>query len=92
MPSPIVTLAFILATLYGASFHLVFGGDARRLALFLLVGWFSFALGHLLGVVFQIDLFNIGTLRVLPASVVSISALLTIVFLTANRSRRRPSR
>ena len=33
MPGPSIVFSFILATLYGAAFHLVSGGDARRLAL-----------------------------------------------------------
>src|SRR5262249_27041139 len=42
MPSPSVTFGFILATLYGALFHLVLGGNARQLALYLLAGWLGF--------------------------------------------------
>ncbi|NOG49440.1 MAG: hypothetical protein HND48_08340 [Chloroflexi bacterium] len=36
MPGPGLVFAFALATLYGALFHFIFGGDARRLAVFLL--------------------------------------------------------
>ncbi len=89
MPGPNATLAFILATLLGAAFHLLTGGDARRLALFLLAGWIGFGLGHTLGVVMDINLFNIGTLRIVAAIAGAIIALLAAAFFTGNRRTRR---
>src|SRR4051812_41627783 len=68
MPSPSVTFGFILATLYGALFHVITGGDARRLALFLLTGWLGFALGHIFGALFAVNLFSIGPLRMFSAT------------------------
>lgn len=92
MPSPNTTLAFILATLFGAAFHLIMGGDARRLALFLLSGWVGFSLGHALGVIFGINILNIGMLRVVSASLGAIVALFAAHILTTNRASKRPSR
>ena len=92
MPGPNTTLAFILATLFGATFHLIMGGDARRLALFLLAGWLGFSLGHLLGVVLDINILNIGILRVVSASFGALVALAAAHILTANRSGKRSSR
>lgn len=73
----------------GALFHLIFGGDARRLALFLLAGWVGFAAGHFIGVIFDINLLNIGMLRVVTASIGAIVVLITVHVLTAGQSRRR---
>lgn len=92
MPGTTLTFAFILATLLGALFHLIFGGDARRLALFLLAGWLGFGIGHLVGVALEINLFNIGTLRVLPAAVGSLITLAFALLLTAQRPRKRQPR
>ncbi len=92
MPGPTVTFAFILATLFGAIFHLFMGGDVRRLALFLLAGWIGFSLGHVLGVVFEINIMNIGPLRIVAASIGAIVALIVARFLTANRANRYSSR
>lgn len=92
MPGPTVTFAFIIATLLGASFHLIVGGDARRLALFLLVGWVGFSLGHLIGIIFEIDLMNIGSLRIVSACAGAIVALLVARFLTSKRATRREHR
>lgn len=92
MPGTTLTFAFILATLFGAVFHLIVGGDARRLALFLLAGWLGFGIGHIVGVALEINLFNIGTLRVLPAAVGSVITLVFALLLTAQRPRKRQPR
>ena len=91
MPGPTATFGFILATLYGAGFHFVVGGDVRRLALFLLSAWVGFALGQLLGVTFMIDILNIGTLRIVAATIGAFVALLVAHFLTLSNHRQRQS-
>ena len=92
MPGPTATFGFILATLFGAVFHLIVGGDARRLALFLLAGWVGFGVGHLVGMSIHVDILNIGTLRVFTASLGALVALIVAYFLTSNVARRRVSR
>lgn len=92
MPGPTVVFGFILATLLGASFHLVFGGDARRLAVFLLAGWAGFGIGHVVGVLFGINFLNIGTLRVVAATAGAFIALTTTLVLTPKRPRKRLTR
>jgi hypothetical protein len=68
-------LAFTLATLYGAGFHLWQGGGARRLALFLLAGWLGFALGQWVGEALSIRVLMIGALHWLTATLGSVLAL-----------------
>lgn len=89
MPNPGLTFGFLLATLIGAAFHLIFGGDARRLAIFLLAGWVGFGLGQLFGILFEIDLFSMGSLRLLTAIFGALLALGVVQVLTAGQSRRR---
>lgn len=92
MPGPTLIFGFIVATLFGAAFHLIFGGDARRLALFLLGGWVGFGLGHVAGVLFGIDVLNIGTLRIVTASAGAVLVLTMILILTTRRPRKRYTR
>lgn len=89
MPSPIFVFGFIVATLFGAGFHLVLGGDMHRMANFLLVGWGGFLFGHLAGVFLSVDLLNIGTLRFLPAS---FGAFIALFFAQAVTAKKRTSR
>jgi uncharacterized membrane protein YjjP (DUF1212 family) len=77
MPGPTLTFAFIVATLYGALFHLIRGGDVRRLALYLLAGWVGFVLRQLVGVIIGFPFFNVGPIRLVPASV---GALFGLIF------------
>ena len=82
MPSPSITFGFILATLYGALFHLLMGGNARRLALFLLAGWLGFALGHIFGAIFAVNILSIGPLHTFSATLGAWLALLAARFLS----------
>ena len=89
MFGPTTIFGFVLATLFGAAFHIIVGGNARRLALFLLAGWVGFGLGHLVGAIFAINIFNIGTLHIVTAAVGAIVALLFAHVLTNDKNRNR---
>lgn len=82
MPSPSIVFGFILATLYGSTFHLFAGGDARRLALFLLGGWLGFSFGQIMGEILGIQIYVIGAIHVFSASVVAFLSLLIVWFLS----------
>lgn len=86
MTFPAITLGFILATLYGALFHLFVGGDARRLALYLVTAWFAFGAGQVFGSLLGISLFSIGALHVFAASLTCWIAMIS-VWLVLRRRR-----
>lgn len=95
MPTPTFIFACLAATLIGAAFHLVVGGSGRRLALYILAAWVGFAVGHGIGVVLQINLVNVGTLRAVSAIGGALIALIAARFLTGTPPRadaRRVSR
>ena len=50
MTIPSFVFALLIASLYGALFHLIRGGGLGRLLLFLIFGWAGFAFGHLVGI------------------------------------------
>jgi hypothetical protein len=89
MPGPAVTFAFILATIYGATFHLIVGGDVRRLALYLLAGWLGFAVGDFGGKLLAVELFKIGQIHTLSATVGAWTALIAARLLLMRSPRRR---
>jgi len=90
MPTPPVVLGFILATLYGALFHLISGGNARRMALYLLAGWLGFGIGQIIGGILQIEIFEIGVIHTFAASFGAWAALFITRFLTARRPTNFP--
>jgi uncharacterized membrane protein YeaQ/YmgE (transglycosylase-associated protein family) len=92
MPSPVFVFAFVVATLMGAIFHFIFGGDARRMALFLLAGWLGFALGQAAGSSFDIAIYPIGELRIIPAIIGALFTLISVLIFTSERRQSRSSR
>lgn len=92
MPSPVFVFAFVVATLIGSVFHFIFGGDARRMALFLLAGWIGFALGQAAGNSFDINIYAIGELRIVPAIIGALFTLISVLIFTSERRPTRSSR
>lgn len=82
MPGPSIVFSFLVATLLGSTFHLIVGGDARRLALFLLTSWVGFALGQIIGDVLMIDVYNIGAVHMFSTMSGAMSSLLVMWILT----------
>ena len=68
MSIPALLLCFVLATLYGAAFHLWRGGGAGRLLLYLLLSWLGFAFGQYLGTRFHITFDQVGFVHVALAT------------------------
>ncbi|MBL8145470.1 MAG: hypothetical protein JNL34_03720 [Anaerolineae bacterium] len=85
MTFPALTMAFIVATLYGALFHLFAGGDARRLAIYLITAWLAFGVGQVLGSLLNVSLFSVGVLHLFAASAVCWVALVGVWLLMRRR-------
>ncbi|MCA9969841.1 MAG: hypothetical protein KC425_06480 [Anaerolineales bacterium] len=82
-----LVLGFLLATAYGAGFHVLLGGPARRLLLYVLAAWLGFFLGHFLGDLLNIELLKLGALHLFSASLGSWLALITSWWLAAYDAR-----
>lgn len=66
MPTPTITFGILLAILLGALFHLVRGGDSKRLLIYLAISLAGFWLGDTIGYftgwsILHIGLLNTGT-------------------------------
>jgi hypothetical protein len=72
-----LVLGFLVATAYGAGFHLVLGGPAKRIILYVTAAWLGFAIGHFLGDFLNIELFKLGALHLFSASLGAWIALIT---------------
>lgn len=82
MPGPSIVFGFVIANFYGSVFHFLVGGDARRLAVFLLASWLGFALGHITGDLLNVNFLDIGSLNMLNATFGALVALVVARFLT----------
>lgn len=98
MTLPGVTLGLLVSSGLSLLFHLIRGGAIGRLLLYLIVGWFSFFLGHLVGEWIDLHLLRVGPLNMFPAVLAAIVGLFAASILAGpespprrrGRRRRRP--
>lgn len=79
-----MVLAFLLATAYGAGFHLIMGGPTRHVLLYVVAAWVGFAAGHFLGVFMNIDILDLGAVNLFSASAGAWVALLVAWLVVRN--------
>ena len=72
MTFPALMFGFVIATLYGALYHLVRGGAPWRLFLYLLLAWVGFAAGQILGGWLRWPLPQIGPLHAAAGTIGSL--------------------
>ena len=75
MTIPALFFGFVIASLYGALFHMVRGGRPARLFLFMALSWLGFTLGHIVGNWREWILFPVGPLNFGAATIGSILLL-----------------
>jgi hypothetical protein len=63
MTLPALLLGMIIATLYGAAFHLWRGGSFGRLVMYILVAWFGFWAGQLIAQKMGWNFLSVGPLH-----------------------------
>lgn len=76
-------LGFLLATVYGAAFHFIMGGPAKRIILYILAAWVGFAVGHFVGDFINLEFLKLGVLHLFSASLGAWIALLASWWLAA---------
>lgn len=81
-PSPQFIFALLLATLVGATYHLIVGGNLRRLVISISGGWFGFMIGQLISLTIQNNAFMVGQISLLYALSGSILSILMIHFIS----------
>ncbi|MBK8985754.1 MAG: hypothetical protein IPM39_06675 [Chloroflexi bacterium] len=81
-----LVLGFLLSTAYGAGFHFILGGPARRIILYLLAAWMGFAIGHFLGDLLNIEFLKLGALHLFSASLGAWLALIASWWLAGQES------
>ncbi|MBE7474811.1 MAG: hypothetical protein DPW09_45230 [Anaerolineae bacterium] len=69
--APYLLLSLLLGGAYGALFHLWRGKNIRELVIYFLTGIIGFGLGQIIGNVLGLNVFLIGPLHIVEASVMS---------------------
>jgi hypothetical protein len=73
-----LVLGFLLATLYGAGFHVIMGGRPRSIIVYLVASWIGFTVGHFVGDIFGIETLKLGAVYLFAASAGSWLAVVII--------------
>lgn len=81
-----LVLGFLLATAYGAAFHLIIGGRPRKIILYILAAWVGFILGHFIGDFIGFNTFRLGAVHLFTASLGAWIALVLSWFLSAREA------
>jgi hypothetical protein len=76
MTAPMVLFGFLLASFYGALFHLWKDGGLGRLILFVVLSWLGFIAGLLIGQQLGWTFWTVGKLHVGMASLTSLVFLI----------------
>ena len=69
MTFPALLFGLLMASLYGALYHLIRGEGPRRLVFYLALAWAGFLVGHLVGEWWDLAFLQVGPLYVGAASV-----------------------
>lgn len=63
-----LVLGFLLASIYGGVFHVIFGGPIRRILLYLVAAWAGFFIGQFIGDFLNFEWLKLGKIHLLSAS------------------------
>lgn len=81
-----LVLGFLLATIYGAGFHLIFGGPIRRILAYLFAAWLGFFVGHFIGDFLNFELLKLGKIHLASASIGAWLFLLAVWWLVGQEN------
>jgi len=93
MTIPALIFGFLSATLIGVAFHLLRGGRAGRLVIYVIFSWAGFISGHLLAEYLGWDFASVGPLR-LGAALIGSFLFLAIGYwlsLVSSEKNEKPS-
>lgn len=71
MNIPTLIFGGLIASLYGAIFHLIRGGGMVRLITYIILSWAGFWFGHFLAQRFEFGFVNVGSLNLGIATITS---------------------
>lgn len=81
-----LVLGFLLASIYGGAFHLIFGGPIRRILVYLFAAWVGFFIGQFIGDFFNFEILKLGKIHLVSASIGAWLSLLAAWWLVGQDS------
>ena len=87
MTLPAIIFGGVIATLYGAAFHLIRGGGIGRLLLYIILSWIGFWAGHFIADRLNWGFIEIGSLHLGIASITSILLIIIGYWILLGRTQ-----
>ncbi len=84
-----LVLGFLLASIYGAAFHLIFGGPIKRILAYLAAAWLGFFIGQFIGDFLNFEFLKLGKIHLVSATLGSWILLLVAWWLVGQDSQHR---
>jgi hypothetical protein len=81
-----LVFGFLLASVYGALFHVIFGGPLKRLIIYLVAAWLGFLAGQFIGDFMNFELLKLGKIHLVSATLGAWAALLLTWWLAGQNS------
>lgn len=81
-----LVLGFLLASIYGAAFHLIFGGPIKRILAYLAAAWLGFFIGQFIGDFLNFEFLKLGKIHLVSATLGSWILLLVAWWLVGQDS------
>ena len=92
MTLPSLLLGLLIASASGFLFHLIRGGSAARILLYLITAIGAFFIGHFLSELIDWHLMRVGTLNLFPALLATVIGLIAASVLAGPETARRRKR
>lgn len=84
-----LVFGFLLATIYGALFHLLFGGPLKRILFYLFAAWSGFLVGQFVGDILNFEILKLGKIHLVSASLGAWLLLLLTWWLVGQNTESR---
>jgi hypothetical protein len=84
-----LVLGILLATVYGALFHFIFGGSLKMVFVYLIAAWIGFLAGQFVGDILNFEFLKLGKIHLVSASLGAWLALLGTWWLSGQSSPSR---
>jgi hypothetical protein len=89
MNVPSIVFGILLASITALIYHLIRGGGARRMALFMVSAWISFFIGQAISILLRWELLRVGSINLFPALLATLIGLV-MADIFAPKSGPRP--
>lgn len=84
-----LVFGILLASVYGALFHVIFGGPLKMVIIYVIAAWIGFLIGQFVGDLINFEFLKLGKIHLVSASIGAWLALLSTWWLVGQNNPSR---